>query len=147
VVARLIFEEAGAYAEVGQAQRARTGYEQALAIREGTLGTNHPELARSLDGLGAVLVQQAEYVQAEAVLQRAVAIHERGGTAPAELGASLSELGLAYAGLRRYDEAEAALRRSLTIVEQELGPEDPLAVTTRERYARVRAERGEPSAN
>ena len=34
---------------------------------------------------------------------------------------------------------EAALRRSMTIVEQELGPEDPLAVSTRERYARVSA--------
>jgi len=76
-----------------------------------------------------------------------VAIHERGGTAPAELASSLSQLGLAYAGLERYDEAEAALRRSLSIAEQELGPEAPLSVTTRERYARVRAARQAPSAN
>ena len=30
---------------------------------------------------------------------------------------------------------------------QELGPEDPLAVTTRERYAKVRAARPDSSAN
>jgi tetratricopeptide (TPR) repeat protein len=139
VVARLLYEAGGTYAALGQSQPARERYEESLAIREQVLGDNHPDLARSLDGLVALLVQEAEYAEAEAMLRRAVSIHEQGGSEPVELGQSLGQLGLAYAGQNRVPEAQEAMRRSLEIVEQELDADHPLVTATRVNYERINA--------
>jgi len=139
VVARLLYEAGGTYAALGQSQPARERYEESLAIREQVLGDNHPDLARSLDGLAALLLQEAEYAEAEAMLRRAVSIHEQGGSEPVELGQSLGQLGLAYAGQNRVPEAQEALRRSLEIVEQELDADHPLVTATRVNYERINA--------
>jgi tetratricopeptide (TPR) repeat protein len=139
VIARLLYESGGTYAALGQSEPAREHYAESLEIREQVLGDNHPDLARSLDGLAALYVQEARYAEAEAMLERAVAIHEQGGTEPVELGQSLGQLGLAYAGQNRVPEAQEALRRSLEIVEQELDADHPLVAATRENYERISA--------
>ena len=87
--------------------------------------------ARELDRQGAALLDQREYARARPLLERAVAIHERGVTAPVELGASLSYLGRTYAGLGERDAARVTLRRSLALLEPALGKLDPLTLATR----------------
>ena len=84
-------------------------------------------------------MQEAEYVEAEAMLRRAVSIHEQGGSERIELGQSLGQLGLAYAGQNRVPEAQEAMRRSLEIVEQELDDDHPLVMATRVNFERITA--------
>jgi tetratricopeptide (TPR) repeat protein len=89
------------------------------------------DTARDLDREGATLLDRRDYARARPLLERAVAIHERGVTAPAELGASLSYLGRTYAGLGDRDLARAALQRSLALLDPALGKLDPLTLVTR----------------
>jgi tetratricopeptide (TPR) repeat protein len=51
------------------------------------------DTARELDRQGAALLDRRDYAGARPLLERAVAIHEQGVTAPVELGASLSYWG------------------------------------------------------
>ncbi|MDH3521036.1 MAG: tetratricopeptide repeat protein, partial [Myxococcales bacterium] len=129
---------ASTYAALGQSEQARSRFERSLAIREQVLAENDPDIARSLDGLAALLVRDAQFPQAEAMLERSVAIHEASGSEPVELGQSLGQLGLAYAGQQRFPEAEETLRRSLELMKQQLEVEHPAVVATRANYERVR---------
>ena len=55
-------------------------YRRALAIREKSLGQNHPEVAVSLNDLAVTLQRQGRYAEAELLHRRAMAIHtHRGG--------------------------------------------------------------------
>ena len=71
------------------------------------------DVARELDREGVDHLDRREYVRARALLERAVAIHERGVTARVELGASLSYLGRTYAALGDRENARYVLQRSL----------------------------------
>jgi tetratricopeptide (TPR) repeat protein len=88
-------------------------------------------LASELDRQGAALLDRRDYARARPLLERAVALHERGDTAPVELGATLSYLGRVYAGLGERAAARAALERSLALLEPALGKVDPLTLATR----------------
>jgi tetratricopeptide (TPR) repeat protein len=137
----------------GERDRARSLLERALPLYERTLAADDPTLARvraliadsappargpdpaavarDLDREGAALLDQRQFARARPLLERAVAIHERGVTAPVELGASLSYLGRTYAGLGEREPARAALERSLALLEPALGKLDPLTLATR----------------
>jgi tetratricopeptide (TPR) repeat protein len=97
-------------------------------------------VARDLDREGAACLDRREFARARALLERAVAIHERGVTAPVELGASLSYLGRSYAGLGEREPARSALERSLALLEPALGKLDPLTLATRASLENVRAQ-------
>ncbi|WNM64202.1 tetratricopeptide repeat protein [Candidatus Nitrospira neomarina] len=45
-------------------------------MREQTWGSTHPEVATSLNNLGALYVNQGDYAKAESILMRALAIRE-----------------------------------------------------------------------
>jgi tetratricopeptide (TPR) repeat protein len=96
--------------------------------------------ARDLDREGAALLDRRDYTRARPLLERAVAIHEQGVTAPVELGASLSYLGRTYAGLGERDAARAALERSLALLVPALGKLDPLTLATRASLENLRAQ-------
>jgi tetratricopeptide (TPR) repeat protein len=96
-------------------------------------------VARDLDREGAAYLDHREYARARPLLERAVAIHERGVTAPVELGASLSYLGRTYAGLGQRASARQTLQRSLALLEPALGKLDPLTLATRASLENVRA--------
>jgi len=99
---------------------------------------NLAAVARDLDERGAALLDRRDYARARPLLERAVAIHEQGVTAPVELGASLSYLGRTYAGLGERDAARAALERSLALLLPALGKLDPLTLATRASLENVR---------
>ena len=95
-------------------------------------------LARDLDREGASLLDRRDYARARPLLERAVAIHEQGVTAPVELGASLSYLGRTYAGLGERALADRTLERSLALLLPALGKLDPLTLATRASLENVR---------
>ena len=138
VVARLLFERAETYQALGQPVLARISLEDALILRREQLSPNDPELALTMNGLAILLVQQAEYGEAEDLLQRAVAIHEQHHQAetanPVAHGRALSVLGRLYARQDRIEDAETTLARSLNLLEPSLGQQDPLVLETRREY-------------
>src|SRR5262249_10950562 len=52
-------------------------FERALAIREKTLGPDHPEIAQSLNNLAVLLKNQGDLSGARALVERALAICEK----------------------------------------------------------------------
>jgi tetratricopeptide (TPR) repeat protein len=57
--------------------RPRLFTQRALAIREKALGPEHPDVATSLNNLGALYYAQGQYEKAEPLYQRALAIREK----------------------------------------------------------------------
>ena len=66
-----MYEKQGRYAE------AEPPCKRALAIREKTLGPDHPDTAQSLNTLAEVYGEQGQYAEATRLLKRALAIHEK----------------------------------------------------------------------
>ena len=109
-----------AYAE------ARPLYERALAIREKTLGPEHPDTAESLNNLAGPLFAQGDHAGARSLLERALAIREK-TLGPEHPGTAESLNNLAGL-LQAHGDFAAALplsERALAICEKVLGPEHP----------------------
>jgi tetratricopeptide (TPR) repeat protein len=109
-----------------QYQQAESLYQCALAIREQTLGPNHPHIASTLNDLAALFSAQGEYEQAELLYQRALAIREQAlGSNHLETAVSLNDLAILYSAQGKYAEAEPLYQRALAIREQGLVPNHP----------------------
>lgn len=91
---------------------------QALDIKESTLGTSHHDLVRSLVNLADALYAEAEYNDAIAVAERAVALSD--GTKSEDRSLSLESLGNAFTQAGAYDDAIRVLEQSLSL--RESGP-------------------------
>ena len=98
----------------------------ALAIREKMLGSDHPDVAKSLNNLAALYVEKGRFAEAEPLYQRSLAILEkvRGPENP-DVASILDNLGNLYRAQGRYAEAETLVRRALAIRENAFGSEDP----------------------
>jgi len=94
---------------------------RSLAIREKALGPDNPDTASSLNSLAALLETKGDYVGAEPVLRRALAIREKHWgrhqtpRQPEQSGGAAEDQG-------DYEGAEPLLRRALAIREKTLGP-------------------------
>ncbi|PYU22663.1 MAG: hypothetical protein DMG32_17725 [Acidobacteria bacterium] len=55
----------------------RTLYQRALEIREQASGLDDPEVAASLNNLGALYADEGKYAQAQPIYERALAIREK----------------------------------------------------------------------
>jgi CHAT domain-containing protein/tetratricopeptide (TPR) repeat protein len=111
---------AGKYAEaVPLAQRA-------VAIRERSLGPNHPSTADSLSNLALLYKSLGAYSKAEPLFVRALEIRERalGPTHP-DLSTMLNNLALLYYSQGAYQKAEPLFVRSLALSEKKPGPNHP----------------------
>lgn len=101
-------------------------FESSLAIREKSLGLDHPDSAPCLNNLAALYRDQRRYAEAEALHQRALAIWEKAlGPENSSVATSLNNLALLYIDQRRNAEAEPLLKRALAIDEKVLGESDP----------------------
>jgi tetratricopeptide (TPR) repeat protein/DNA-binding XRE family transcriptional regulator len=109
--------ERGAYGE------AEPLLQRALRIREQVLGTDHPDVARTLNYLANVYWQQSKYGKAEPLLQRALRIREQvlGPNHP-EVANTLHNLATLFLAQGNYGAAEPLYQQALRIVEQSLGP-------------------------
>ncbi|MDX2088858.1 MAG: serine/threonine-protein kinase [Kofleriaceae bacterium] len=134
----------------GKFDDAQRQHEEALAIRERTLGPSHEAVAESLTELAVVLKARGMLDAARDRIERALAILERAlGPEHPELAKSLTHLGVIHRLRGDHAEAERHQARALAILERALGPEHPdvaealnnLGVVRREqgRYAESRA--------
>ena len=100
---------------------------QALALRQQSLGPEHPDTARTLNLLANLYMYNGEYQQAELLVQTALATYECVlGAAHPQIADALNVLGNIYLYTGRHAQAEALLRRALSIQEQVSGPADLL---------------------
>jgi nephrocystin-3 len=100
--------------------------ERALAIDERTLGSNHPQVANSLNSLAMLYDNQIKYDEALPLFQRALSIRERAlGPNHPDVARSLNNLAALYYERVEYDEALPLFQRALSIRERALGPNHP----------------------
>jgi Flp pilus assembly protein TadD len=100
--------------------------ERALAIREKSLGPEHPDVAKSLNSLASIYDSQGKYAEAELLDKRALAIREKSlGPEHPDVAKSLNSLAIRYRVQGKYAEAEPLYKRSLAITEKARGPEHP----------------------
>jgi tetratricopeptide (TPR) repeat protein len=99
--------------------------EKALAIREKALGSEHEDVADSLNNLAGLFHGQGQYEKAEPLYQHALSIREKAlGLEHEDVANSLNNLAGLYHGQGRYAEAEPLYQRALAIWEKSLGPDD-----------------------
>jgi tetratricopeptide (TPR) repeat protein len=78
-------------------------YLRALAIRERSLGAEHPDVAASLDSLAEIQRDKGRFDEAEQLYKRALAIRENKlGPAHPEVARSLTNLAETCFSQRRY---------------------------------------------
>jgi len=101
-------------------------YGEALALREGALGPEHPRVADSLGNLAAARYAQGEYAESARLYERALALSERAlGPDHPQVATTLSNLALVHESTGAYAEAIRLLTRALAIREAALGAEHP----------------------
>jgi eukaryotic-like serine/threonine-protein kinase len=125
--ARLYEVVADAYDRLGFPAAAVAPARQALGIRQRIQGTEHPDVAASLNLLGWILHEAGQRTEAESLLRRAVALRRRGPAADsAGLAHALNDLGVLLNASSRYAEAQSVLTEALAI--RRAGGTDGLAV-------------------
>ena len=76
---------AGLYYTQGRYAEAEPLYKRALAIREKTLGPDHPDVANSLNNLAGLYQDQRRYADAESLYKRTLAVRQEGARARSSL--------------------------------------------------------------
>ena len=99
---------------------------KALAIKEKSLGPEHPGVAISLNNLGVVLRQQGQYEKALRNYRKALAIQKRAlGPEHPDVALALDNMGVVFSVQGEYEKALGYHRKALAIRENALGGEHP----------------------
>lgn len=118
--------------EAGNLEAGETVLREALAIREETLGRNHPTTAVVLGALSVVRRAQGDLDGAEALAREALEVLR---AAPDPDGLALAQvlhsLGFIASSRASYRESEEAYREALALREAELDPTHPDVLSTR----------------
>ena len=119
--------------------------ERVLAIREKTLGAEHPEVATALNNLALLYRVKGDYGRAEPLYQRTLAIEEKAlGPEHPNVAQSLNDLADLYQITGDYARAEPLYQRALAIREKALGPEHPDVATSLNNLAALYDTKGDP---
>jgi len=119
------------YDDLGLYPRAESLLTRAVEIRQGVLGSKHPDTLASKRLLGWVLQEEGRYAEAEK-LQRETLEDDRrvlGSDHPDTLSSINSLAGTLY-GERRYVEAENLYREAFDVRRRVLGPDDPSTLSS-----------------
>ncbi|MCH9651187.1 MAG: serine/threonine-protein kinase [Deltaproteobacteria bacterium] len=109
----------------GQAEMAESLLREAVSVHEGKLGSDHPDLANSLQNLAMVLRQQRNG-EAEQAVRRVLEIQRsRLGPEHPVVVATLKNLALVLADQGAYEKAVDITRQALHLHRQRLGQEHP----------------------
>jgi serine/threonine protein kinase/tetratricopeptide (TPR) repeat protein len=126
VRARLLDALGMVFLNLGRYDEAHQLVSQGLAIRMGTLGNAHPDVAESLRHLGRVMRARGQYAAAETVYRQALDIQRRVLDPDAAATAqTLSDIAFLLPYLGRAAEAESAYREVLAMRRRSLDPDDP----------------------
>ena len=125
--------------------KAKPLFQQALTICKKTLGSNHPDLAITLNNLALLYADQSSHTQAELLYQQALAIKEKAlePKSHTSLATTLDNLGQLYTDQGRYTQAEPLYQQALTIKKRTLGPGHPSLATTLDNLANLYADQGD----
>jgi CHAT domain-containing protein/Tfp pilus assembly protein PilF len=127
----------------GKYDEARPLGERVLEIRERALGSDHPDVARSVNNLAILYDLKGDFARSELFYQRALAIREKvWGPEHPDVAASLNNLAFLYSKRADYAKAEEFYGRALTSGEKALGPEHPNVAATLLNFAILCYERG-----
>jgi tetratricopeptide (TPR) repeat protein/transcriptional regulator with XRE-family HTH domain len=111
---------------LAQYEQAESLYQRAIRVGELALGTEHPQVATSLNGLGRLYREHGKQKQAEALFQRALTIQAQAlGREHPQVAYALNNLAEIYGMQGKYEQAELFYQRALVIWEQALGREHP----------------------
>ena len=125
-----ILDGCGKTAEAGTLLRA------ALAVFTRRLGSEHHEVAVTLNNLAAIAHRGGEAQEAESLYRRALAIKERAiGPQQPELAPTLNNLALLCAEDGRCDEAGLLYQRAIALLEGAVAPDHPTLVACRDNHA------------
>lgn len=129
----------------GKYEDAETTAREALRLRREALGPAHPDVASSLDDLGAVIMARGDADRAEPLMREALAL-KRQLLAPDDPKIATGLNNLAYLIWRKGNpkEAESMFRESLEIDRRRLGPEHPEVPTKLINVAVVVRDQGRP---
>ena len=98
-------------------EQAESFYKKVLAVREKTLGPEHPDTASSLSGLALLYRAMGKYQKAEQLYERALTINEKNlGAEHPDTAITLNNLALLYAAMRYYKKAEPLFTRAASIL-------------------------------
>jgi eukaryotic-like serine/threonine-protein kinase len=124
--ARLLANLAAVQRAAGSYREAKTLNEEALVLRERALGSEHPDVATSLNNLGLVLAILGRLEEAKAMHERALGVRERAlGPDHPHVASSLDNLAAVHRSAGQYEQAKALNQRARTIWEAALGPDHP----------------------
>jgi len=99
---------------------------RALGIAERAFGPTDPSVARLLNDLAKIYVDEYRYGEAEPLLERALSICESAAAPdPLDLANILNNLAVICREQERYEEAERLYRRALAILQRDLGEYHP----------------------
>jgi CHAT domain-containing protein/Tfp pilus assembly protein PilF len=102
----------------GDYAKAEPLYQRSLALREKSLGPDHPDVATSLNNLGVVFYRRGEYAKAEPLYLRSIAIREKALRPDhPDTATSINNLGAVYEAKGDYVKAESLYQRALAIYE------------------------------
>jgi tetratricopeptide (TPR) repeat protein len=98
--------------------------ERGLALRAGALRTDHPDVARDNNALGALYHLAGRYADADIAYRQALAVFEGYGPDHFEVAMTCANLAVLDADQQRFPAAESLGCRALRIFESILGPDD-----------------------
>jgi tetratricopeptide (TPR) repeat protein len=128
---RRLVNQMGVYAS-GRAEygKAKAAFERGLDLNEKAFGSDHPDVAVSLNNLGLVLKALGDIPGAKIAYERALAINEKVlGPDHPKVGASINNLGAVLSALGDLPGAKEAFERALKIDEKAFGPDHPNVAT------------------
>jgi eukaryotic-like serine/threonine-protein kinase len=131
------------YFDLGQYTNAEAMHRQALALRKKLLGSEHPDVATSLNNLGNVVRQQGKFAEAETLYRQALAMRQKLlGSEHADVAGVLNNLATVLWERGKFAEAESRYREALAMQKKLLGSEDPDVATSLNNLAALLREEG-----
>lgn len=114
------------YARLKKHEDAARHFEQALRVRQKTLGEWHKDVGHTLSRLGASYEALGRYKEAVPVYKRVVAIRKKVlGKSHSNVAAALNDLAIVHESLGQLGEAIPLYEQALAIQENNLGKSDP----------------------
>jgi eukaryotic-like serine/threonine-protein kinase len=143
VRATLLNTIGGVYRSLGLLDESEKITKNALAIRQRALGSDHPDIAQTLDDLGQLARERTHYEEAIARHREALAMRRKllqpDDPAVAE---SLSNLALALRERGQFDEAEPLVTEAIAIRRAKLGPDSTETLASLNVLGDIQSSRG-----
>ncbi|ODG98747.1 pilus assembly protein PilF, partial [Nostoc sp. KVJ20] len=114
------------YEGQGLYQQAEPWLQQCEKVTRNRFGSEHPDVAASLNNLALLYRSTGRYSEAESLFQEALSLYKRLlGEEHPRVASSLNNLALLYRSTGRYSEAEPLYQEALSLYKRLLGEEHP----------------------